>query len=155
MWAVYTNDANGNRIREADLNTNETKLGAECDMEWIAKYIYDDSAENAGLYVEKDQDMVNVFISEEFHRIVTACAFCGRWRDSLGLWVTPPPVVEVMVEMKIIELSHTYCAPCLRTNASTLGGQIAYEVADEQEAKQQMQPHDPRDLAHAIEVMFG
>ncbi len=52
MWAVYTNDADGKRIRVSE-NGSETKLGAACDMEWIAKYIYDDSAENAGLYVER------------------------------------------------------------------------------------------------------
>ncbi len=94
--------------------------------------------------------MANVIINDRYHNIVAVCAFCGRWRDSLGLWVTPPSMVEVMIEKKIIQLTHGYCPPCLRENASTMGGHIAMKIADEAEARHQLFPRDPADVVYNL-----
>ncbi len=100
--------------------------------------------------------MASVYMDQAIQTIVATCAFCGRWRDSLGEWHTPPSMVEVMVEMKIIELSHTYCPPCLREHSSSLGGpRITDRIADREEARQQMRPHDPNDIVHGLVEMFG
>ena len=95
--------------------------------------------------------MASIYMDQGNQTIVATCAFCGRWRDSLGEWHTPPSMVAVMVEQKIIELSHTYCPPCLREHSDSLGGpRIADKIADAQEAKRQMRPHDPDDLVHNL-----
>lgn len=94
--------------------------------------------------------MANVYLDQGFHTIVATCAFCGRWRDSVGDWHTPPTMVEVMIEQKIIRLTHTYCPPCLRDNASTMGGHIAMEIADEAETRHQLFPRDPNDVVYNL-----
>lgn len=98
--------------------------------------------------------MANIHMDDQDRTIVATCAYCGRWRDSLGEWVTPPKMVEVLIETKIIELSHTYCPPCLRDHAETMGGRIALEIADKQEAKRQLRPYLPNDFVHNLIQSF-
>ncbi len=84
----------------------------------------------------------------QVNAIVAVCAFCGRWRDSLDQWHIPPQVVHPLVDLRLIELSHTYCPSCLRENSKLLGPH-AIEIADTFEAKAQLkigQEHDPDDL---------
>lgn len=64
--------------------------------------------------------------------IIATCAFCGRWRDSLHRWWNPPPMVSIQEELRIIDLSHTYCPDCMRENDKMLG-QIGRELADKED----------------------
>ncbi len=57
---------------------------------------------------------VRVDVYNEVKWIVAVCSFCGRWRDSCHQWITPPTIVEALVDAGIIGLSHTYCVACLR-----------------------------------------
>lgn len=97
--------------------------------------------------------MANVYIDDQDHYIVAACALCGRWRDALGEWITPPNLVTPMLDSKIIELTHGYCADCLREHNASLGGKIAIGIADRLEACMQLRPHDPDDFVYNLCVM--
>ena len=84
----------------------------------------------------------------QVNAIVAVCAFCGRWRDSLDQWHVPPTVVHPLVDLRIIDLTHTYCPACLRENTQTLGPH-ATEIADRKDAEAEAkigQDHDPDDL---------
>ncbi len=96
-------------------------------------------------------DNNDIYINGKY--IVAVCAFCGRWRDSLDDWNEPPEIVSPMVEMEIIQLSHTYCQPCLREHSDHLGGHIAISIADRLDAKCDAlvgTPYDVNDIVHNL-----
>jgi hypothetical protein len=87
--------------------------------------------------------------------LVSVCAFCDRWRDSLLEWIDPPEIVSPMAELGIIDLSHTYCPPCLRENSAFLGG-YGESIADTEEAKADAmkgQDYAPDDFVHNALIM--
>ena len=102
-------------------------------------------------------DSVRVEVYNETKWIVAVCAICGRWRDSVYQWITPPQVVEALVDAEIIGLSHTYCVDCLRVQAQQQTEQRYCDLynnnADREDVRakeREGQDYQPGDIVHNL-----
>ncbi len=102
-------------------------------------------------------DSVKVNIYNEVKWIVAVCAMCGRWRDSCYEWITPPKVVDVLVEVGIIGISHTSCADCFRVQAQQQTDQRYCDLynnnadRDDERAKERKgEDYQPGDIVHNL-----
>ena len=100
---------------------------------------------------------VNVGVYHETKWLVAMCAMCGRWRDSRYQWITPPKVVDVLVEVGIIGISHTSCADCYRVQAQQQTDQRRCDLynnnadrEDERALEREGEEYQPGDIVHNL-----
>ena len=102
-------------------------------------------------------DSVRLEVYNETKWIVAVCSICGRWRDSIYQWITPPRVVEALVDAEIIGLSHTYCADCLRAEANKQSERRYCDLYNKQADREDQrakahegQDYQPGDFVHNL-----
>ncbi len=103
---------------------------------------------------------IRVSAYNEIKWIVSVCAFCGRWRDSCYQWITPPKIVEPLIDADIIGLSHTYCVDCLRAEAFEAAKKtdirqrdMYSKMADREDARakeREGEEYQPGDIVHNL-----